>query len=141
VSDIIINKEISVDVGIIFERENIIIQLIDDVFVFDTEVFDILNKKLEENKNNSINLRDIFNNVNILEVIFNLLSDINKLGRSSILTSLISKKSSNLYFSSHTVLLYGYFPEIGRKGIIIIDSLFLFLFFIFFFFICVVVLI
>jgi hypothetical protein len=69
-------------------------------------------------------------------MIFNLLSDINKLGKSSILTSLISKKSSNLYFSPHTVLLYGYYREMDRRGIIIINSLFLFLFYFIFYLCC-----
>jgi hypothetical protein len=118
----------STDARVIFERENIIIKLINDFHVRNGEILDILNNKLEENMNNKINLRDISNNMYFEEIIFNLLLDINKLGKSSILTSLISKKSSNLYFSPHTVLLYGDYPEIVRRGIIIIDSLFLFLF-------------
>jgi hypothetical protein len=135
VSDITINEEISVDMRVIFERENIIIKLINDFHFRNGEIFDILKKKLEENMNNSKNLKNIFNNMYFEEIIFNLLSDINKVGKSSILTSLISKRTSNLYFSPHIVLLYGYYPEIERRGIIIINSLFLFLF-IFFFYLC-----
>jgi hypothetical protein len=73
----------------------------------------------------------ISNNINLEKIIFNLLSDINKLGKSLILCSLISKKPSNLYFPPHTVLLYGYYREIGRNGIIIIDSLFFLFYFLF----------
>jgi hypothetical protein len=124
VSDIIIKKDVSDDIKIIFGRENIIIKLVSDFHVSNSEIFYILTKKLEENMNNSINLRNIFNNINLEEIIFTLLSDINKLGKSSILTSLISKRSSNVYFSPHTILLYGYYLEMGRSGIIIIDSLF-----------------
>jgi hypothetical protein len=139
VSNITINEEISDDMRIIFERENIIIKLVNDFHVRNNKIFNILNKNLKENMNKSINLRNIFNNMYFEEIIFNLLSDINKLAKSSILTSLISKKSSNLYFSPHTVLLYGFYPEMDRRGIIIIDSLFIFIFFLFF--ICVAVLI
>jgi hypothetical protein len=136
VSDIIIKKEISDDMRIIFERENTIIKLVSDFHVRNGEILDILDKKLRENMNNTINLRNISNNINLEEIIFNLLSVINKLGKSSILTSLISKRSSNLYFSPHTVLLYGNYPEINTRGIIIIDSLFLFfyLFFLYLYF-------
>jgi hypothetical protein len=136
VSDIIINEEMSVELKIIFERENTIIKLISYFHVRNSEVLNILDKKLKENMNNTINLKNIFNNINSEKIIFNLVSDINKLGKSSILTSLISKRSSNLYFSPHTVLLYGYYPEINRRGIIIIDSLFLFFYYYFFYLCC-----
>jgi hypothetical protein len=140
VSDIIINEEMSDDMRVIFERENTIIKLINDFHVRNSEIFDILKKKLEENMNNaSINLKNIFNNIYLEEIIFNLLSDINKLVKSSILTSLTSKKSSNLYFSSHTVLLYGDYREIERRGIIIIVSLFFFFFYLFFIFVVVII--
>jgi hypothetical protein len=141
VFDITINEEISIDMRVIFERVNNIIKLINDFHVRNCEILNIFDKKLEENINNTINLKNIFNNMCLEENIFNLLSTINKLGKSSILTSLISKKPSNLYFSPHTVLLYGDYPEIGRRGIIIIDSLFLFLFYFFLFFISIIVLI
>jgi hypothetical protein len=131
VSDIIIKKDISEDMRVIFERENIIIKLISDFHVRNSEIFDILNKKLKKNMNKSINLRIFFNNISFEEIIFNLLSDINKLVKSSILSSLISKKSSNFYFSPHIILLYGYYPEMERKGIIIIDSLFVLLYYFF----------
>jgi hypothetical protein len=133
VSGIIIKEEISDDMRVIFKRENTIIKLIIDFHVRNSEVLNILDKKLEENMNNTINLKNISNNMYFEEIIFNLLSNINKLGKSSILTSLISKRSSNLYFSPHTILLYGYYPETGRRGIIIIDCLFLFFFFFFIF--------
>jgi hypothetical protein len=129
VFDIIINEGISDDMRVIFERENKIIKLINNFHVNNSKIFDILNKKLKENMYNSINLRYNFNNINLEEIIFNLLLDINKVGEFSILFSLISKKSSNLYFSPHTILLYGYYQEFGRKGIIIIDSLFLLLYY------------
>jgi hypothetical protein len=135
VSDVIIKKDISEDMRVIFERENIIIKLVNDFHVRNSEIFDILNKKLEENMYNTINLRNIFNNIKLEEIIFNLLSNINKLGKSSILSSLISKRSSNFYFSPHTVLLYGYYPEMGRRGIIIIDSLFFFIILLFYLYI------
>jgi hypothetical protein len=125
----VIDEGISAKIRTIFERENIIIKLINNFFVGNEKVFKILNNKLEKNVNNTINIRNISNNINFEEIIFNLLSDINKLSKYSILCSLLSKTSSNLYFSSHIVLLYKYYSDMHRKGIIIIDSLFNLFFF------------
>jgi hypothetical protein len=121
------NAVFSADMKKKFEKVNNIKKLITSFFQNNIEMFKIFNKKIEKNMNDSINLRDSSNNINIEEIIFNLLSNIHNLGKSSILFSLISKRSSsNSFFSSHTVLLYVYYQEIGRRGIVIIDSLFLF---------------
>jgi hypothetical protein len=82
VSDIIINEGISADVRVIFERENMILKLINDFFVTNCEILDILDKILSENMNDTINLRNIFKNMYLEEIIFNLLSDINELVKS-----------------------------------------------------------
>jgi hypothetical protein len=92
---------------------------------------------MENNINNLINLRNFNSIINFEKIIFDLLLNINKLQKSKIISSLISKKSSssNSYFSSHSLLLYVNFPEIFSIGIMIIDSVFIYFYIVYLLFI------